>query len=330
MQMIRLNSPIATQRRIYFTAVDAANLQTRLTGTLALNLTISKNGAAATTTTNNAVAVDAINQPGVHYIELTQTEVNTLGMVILRVSGTVGGVTMEPREIPVMIVGIDIFDTVRAGMTALPNADANALGGLFTRGTGAGQINQSANGMIDVNLVREGNLQPIALQTIGGNNYRRVTVDFWRGLQPNPLTGGAVPANVQRWVDTAVPAPTVNGVPDVRMATSAADAITNDTLSATAIAEIQSGLATSGQMTSVLQDTASIAGLLHKNSMLDQTTYDSSGILTSGRIRCWNDPSAIPALPGGADGADGETQRYRITATVSGGRLTSYKIVQEL
>ncbi len=40
----------------------------------------------------------------------------------------------------------------------LPNAAASAANGLFTRGTGAGQINQSANGQIDVNVERLGNV----------------------------------------------------------------------------------------------------------------------------------------------------------------------------
>jgi hypothetical protein len=38
--------------------------------------------------------------------------------------------------------------------TALPNADAEAAGGLYTRGSGAGQINQAANGQVDANTVR--------------------------------------------------------------------------------------------------------------------------------------------------------------------------------
>ena len=38
--------------------------------------------------------------------------------------------------------------------TALPNAAAEAAGGLYTRGSGAGQINQPANGMVDANVVR--------------------------------------------------------------------------------------------------------------------------------------------------------------------------------
>lgn len=40
--------------------------------------------------------------------------------------------------------------------TALPNAAAEAAGGLYTRGTGAGQINQANNGQIDVNAARTG------------------------------------------------------------------------------------------------------------------------------------------------------------------------------
>ena len=44
---------------------------------------------------------------------------------------------------------IDLTDGVRAGLTALPNAAAEAAGGLYTRGTGAGQINQPANGKVD-------------------------------------------------------------------------------------------------------------------------------------------------------------------------------------
>jgi len=53
----------------------------------------------------------------------------------------------------VRLVDIDPEDTIRAGLTALPNAVASASGGLFTRGSGAGQINQDANGRIDVNIV---------------------------------------------------------------------------------------------------------------------------------------------------------------------------------
>ena len=48
---------------------------------------------------------------------------------------------------------VDLDDSVRAGLSALPNAVAEAVGGLYTRGTGAGQINQPADGSVDVNAI---------------------------------------------------------------------------------------------------------------------------------------------------------------------------------
>lgn len=51
------------------------------------------------------------------------------------------------------VVAFNPNDAVRLGLTALPNANANAANGLFTRGTGAGQINQDADGRIDTRTV---------------------------------------------------------------------------------------------------------------------------------------------------------------------------------
>jgi hypothetical protein len=52
----------------------------------------------------------------------------------------------------IKLTDFDYNDAVRAGLTALPNAAAEASGGLYTRGTGAGQIAQDANGNIRANL----------------------------------------------------------------------------------------------------------------------------------------------------------------------------------
>lgn len=60
-----------------------------------------------------------------------------------------GAANMAPLPIEVQLTGVDMDDTVRGGMTALPNAAAEAAGGLYTRGTGAGQIAQSNNGRTD-------------------------------------------------------------------------------------------------------------------------------------------------------------------------------------
>lgn len=50
--------------------------------------------------------------------------------------------------------------------TALPAVAAEAAGGLYTRGTGAGQINQSANGMIDTNPMRLNNVSQSLLDLV--------------------------------------------------------------------------------------------------------------------------------------------------------------------
>lgn len=65
------------------------------------------------------------------------------------VGGTVTGMVVIGGR--VRLVNFDLEDAVRGGLTALPNAAAEAAGGLFTRGTGAGQINQAANGQVDAN-----------------------------------------------------------------------------------------------------------------------------------------------------------------------------------
>jgi hypothetical protein len=66
--------------------------------------------------------------------------------------GTATGFTLVGGR--VKLINANLEDSVRAGLTALPNAAAEAAGGLFTRGTGAGQINQASNGAVDANIVR--------------------------------------------------------------------------------------------------------------------------------------------------------------------------------
>lgn len=82
------------------------------------------------------------------------------------VHGTVTGMVVIGCYVP--LLAVNPYDAVRMGMTSLPNAAAEAAGGLYTRGTGAGQLNQDANGRLDSNLVA------------------------WRGTQPNTLTSGRV------------------------------------------------------------------------------------------------------------------------------------------
>lgn len=95
------------------------------------------------------IAKDATHMPGLYRFDPPDACFATGSPnVIIQFSGA--GVMTPPMEIELPVV--NKFDGVRFGMTALPNAAAEAAGGLFTRGTGAGQINQDANGRIDGNL----------------------------------------------------------------------------------------------------------------------------------------------------------------------------------
>jgi hypothetical protein len=100
------------------------------------------------------------------------------------------------------------FSTTRglAG-TALPNAAAEASGGLYTRGTGAGQINQTVNGLTNSNLINiagaavsttTAQLGVNAVQVNGVATTSVTTVNANLGTtQPVNFTGTAASATVK-------------------------------------------------------------------------------------------------------------------------------------
>lgn len=111
-----------------------------------VSVTLSKNGGAF------GAASGAVSElsSGVYLLAGNTTDTNTLGSLV--VLATASG--CDPYLVEYTVVSFDPFDSTRLGLASLPNAAAEASGGLFTRGTGAGQINQPANGMIDGNVVR--------------------------------------------------------------------------------------------------------------------------------------------------------------------------------
>ncbi|QKD16786.1 hypothetical protein HGP13_17865 [Mesorhizobium sp. NZP2077] len=94
--------------------------------------------------------VDATNMPGIYRLDVPDAAFATGAGddVVIVLKGATG---MVQASVDVQLVAWDPQDSVRAGLTALPNAAAEAAGGLYTRGTGAGQINQDANGRVDAN-----------------------------------------------------------------------------------------------------------------------------------------------------------------------------------
>jgi hypothetical protein len=132
--------PNSVAKRVVFRAILASDHVTPATGKT-IAVTISKNGGAFANPAAGATNATAISS-GFYYFDLGTGDTGTNGPLAWR--GAEG--TIDDAG--------DVFEVVNAtngGFSALPNAAAEAAGGLYTRGTGAGQINQAANGQIDSN-----------------------------------------------------------------------------------------------------------------------------------------------------------------------------------
>lgn len=183
--------------------------------------------------------VDSTNWPGLYEIHIHNDwldNTNSRRNVKFVIRGATGMVATS--------VELQLADPVRGvgSPTALPNAAAEAAGGLYTRGTGAGQINQANNGQIDVNTVRFGGTTQTA-RDIGAS----VLLSPGTGAGQLDITSGIPKANVTQFGGVA--GAFTSGRPEVNMTHAAGTAwgsggITSGSLSAGAIAAIQSGLST--------------------------------------------------------------------------------------
>ena len=113
MLTIKTSHPFTEERRVYFTAVQAANLQNRMTGIAgsAFTCKLHKPGQAGSSTCANLPAeLESSSQPGMYSVLLTQPESDTSGFATLVVTAS----GMEPREIPIYFEAAQ-FGQVAAG-----------------------------------------------------------------------------------------------------------------------------------------------------------------------------------------------------------------------
>lgn len=142
---------------------------------------ISKDGGAAANVTNLPSAI-TMGNTAMWDFSLTATEIQAAQVVV-----TVADSATKAVEDTMFIIEthgnasaqfqVDLADGVRAGLTALPNAAAEAAGGLYTRGSGAGQINQPANGSVDTNSKTWNGLTTVALPLVPATAGRTLVVD---------------------------------------------------------------------------------------------------------------------------------------------------------
>lgn len=256
-----------TTDALTFFMADSTDGITGKTG-LTPTVTLSKNGGSFA---SPAGAVTEIAS-GWYKVAGNATDSNTLGALILH--ATASGA--DPADVRFAVVAHSLRDAVRgtAG-TALPNAAAEASGGLYTRGTGAGQINQAANGQVDVNLKAAAGTNV----TLDANNVLNVSAKYVGGTLQTARDLGA---SVLLSVGTA--AGQVNlalgKVPVVQLTSAdfANNSITAAALAADAAAEIGAAVLDVGYLSH--QDLGSI-GFAIGQAYTILNTFNQNGVFVA-------------------------------------------------
>ena len=174
---------------------EAATTSYTAAGSTTETITTLGTFAAPTATKCRFKEVDATSHPGVYEIQIADARfaVASCKSVLISISGATNAAECD---VLIPLRDLDPYDSVRAGLTALPNAAAEAAGGLYTRGTGAGQINQDANGRVDAN------------------------VKTWiSGVIPAVSVTGVPLVDAKYLLGTVFPTPTVAGIPNVNVKT---------------------------------------------------------------------------------------------------------------
>lgn len=155
-----------------------------LAGAASVAITLATQTVTGAYSSGGFVEVDATAFPGLYRFDIPNAALASGNKSYVSLYGYSG---MNVTRCEYDLQAVDSQDATRYGLAALPNAAAEAAGGLYTRGSSTGQINQPAAGMIDVNLVR------------------------WLGAAASTPTVAGVPnVNVKTWNDlTTVALPLV-------------------------------------------------------------------------------------------------------------------------
>lgn len=145
MQNFKRSHPTAAQRRLYFTQVLAADLQSRQTGASGWTVHVVKPDGTDAAGAGSVGEQDATDAAGLLYYQFTTGELDTPGNGVVRLSKS----TMETREMPFhvesAVLGTAATGTLSASSftTSLTTSTANHWSRAFLRwltGNLAGQV----------------------------------------------------------------------------------------------------------------------------------------------------------------------------------------------
>jgi len=226
--------------------------------------------------------IDATNMPGFYQVGVPNAAIaagaNSVSMVLR------GATNMVPRPLEIELDAINYQDAVRAGLTALPNAADNAVGGLTTNITAAKTLTVAYDAA--KTAASPANVST-ALSTYGtatGTEVGNVALSVWNILASVVFTTGSLGEKLKNWVvgkvlsyDTGMsPGEQVTGFATPTNVTDAQGVIT-DAIADMPVADISGALTAYGVSTATelgTTQTAIINALPDVSSIL--TSYDAA------------------------------------------------------
>lgn len=158
--------------------VDSAD---HITGKTGLTLTITAGKAGGALASISPTVTERSN--GWYTLSLTTSHTDTLGALVLHITSTGADTT----DMTAQVIAVDLGDSVRLGLTALPNAAAAAADGLIVAGTGTNAISLSG-GQVTANVAAwAGTAVPSGVSN--GRPYVDVAT----------ITDGTVTNNISAW-----------------------------------------------------------------------------------------------------------------------------------
>lgn len=144
------------------------------------------------------VETSSTNAPGQYRFDIPNAVIATAGVVTVTFNGAAN---MATHTLHIMCTAIDLYDSVRGGMTAMPNAAAGASGGLHINGSNSGTTTYAAltvTGSFTISdglLVSRSSSNTAAITATGNGTGNGITITSGSGATGTGLAVVAASTN---------------------------------------------------------------------------------------------------------------------------------------
>lgn len=134
--------------------------------------------------------VDSTNHKGIYELQIVNSRfaVTSAKSLLISISGAANCVQ---TDFVVALTDLDPYDSIRAGLTALPNVSSGTAGAVITSGTGTSQLSVNS-GFVIGNTIRTGTAQAGNSNSITLDSSASSTNDLYKGQTVQILSGTGV------------------------------------------------------------------------------------------------------------------------------------------